>query len=455
MTGGTTSDGCRGELLAQERAGRLGAAGQMALGAHLSSCATCRLTRAVFADFDQLDVVDVRDGARIRKLAEMARGRRRGSVARPARTPRAAAGATGGAFARSPRRPPCWSVVARPAPPSGGGGVRRRLSRASARRRPRSAPPTTDRPGRRPHGRPRSTVAAVKRLPQTRRRSGGDDSRARAPPAGAWSRWPPMRASPRRPRPGAMAPLPRRRRCCARPETRGGRRSGARGRHLSPAPARLPRLARSGALQRGARPLLLEGVPRTRRWPSSTPTSALRKAARSSPRRSTAARARWRGSEIATKKAGPGSACWPTFRAAPTRPSGGDGWPSCGEGRRPAGPARRPRVGILAGLAPAAAQARMPAGGESSDVAADARAGVEVTVIGTAADLKWVQGLLGPGAIGWGRDALDARRQIDARRDSGRRPRRSGGRRPCAAGSISPTPGAPGSTSPPSWPSDT
>jgi TolA-binding protein len=82
------ADDCRSELVADERRGRLGDAGRLALDAHLATCASCRTAREVSADFDESDVVDVGDGARIRALSELARARGRRGGGNPVRARR-------------------------------------------------------------------------------------------------------------------------------------------------------------------------------------------------------------------------------------------------------------------------------------------------------------------------------------------------------------------------------
>jgi TolA-binding protein len=69
------ADDCRSELLVGARRGRLTDAGRIALDAHLATCASCRMSREVSADFDGAEAVDLHDGARIRALADRARGR--------------------------------------------------------------------------------------------------------------------------------------------------------------------------------------------------------------------------------------------------------------------------------------------------------------------------------------------------------------------------------------------
>jgi TolA-binding protein len=68
------ADDCRSELLVGARRGRLSDAGRIALEAHLATCASCRMSREVSADFDGAEAVDLQDGARIRALADRARG---------------------------------------------------------------------------------------------------------------------------------------------------------------------------------------------------------------------------------------------------------------------------------------------------------------------------------------------------------------------------------------------
>jgi tetratricopeptide (TPR) repeat protein len=67
------SEECRGELLAREQRGQLSDSGSLALQAHLERCESCRLARQVFADFESLNTVDRHDGARIERLALLAR----------------------------------------------------------------------------------------------------------------------------------------------------------------------------------------------------------------------------------------------------------------------------------------------------------------------------------------------------------------------------------------------
>lgn len=78
----TTHD-CRSELLIAARRGRLSEAGQLALDAHLTACASCRASYDVSADFDAADAIDLHDASRIRALADLARrrvGHREGSI---------------------------------------------------------------------------------------------------------------------------------------------------------------------------------------------------------------------------------------------------------------------------------------------------------------------------------------------------------------------------------------
>jgi TolA-binding protein len=64
---------CRGDLIARERRGTLSASDQIALGAHLDSCASCRLTRDIRADFEAQSAVELGDAARIARLSAAAR----------------------------------------------------------------------------------------------------------------------------------------------------------------------------------------------------------------------------------------------------------------------------------------------------------------------------------------------------------------------------------------------
>lgn len=68
------ADDCRSELLVGARRGRLSDAARIALDAHLATCASCRMSRQVSADFDGAEAVNLHDGARIRALADRARG---------------------------------------------------------------------------------------------------------------------------------------------------------------------------------------------------------------------------------------------------------------------------------------------------------------------------------------------------------------------------------------------
>lgn len=78
-----TAHDCRSELLIAARRGRLSEAGQLALDAHLTACASCRASFDVSADFDAAEAIDLHDATRIRALADLARhrvGRRDGSI---------------------------------------------------------------------------------------------------------------------------------------------------------------------------------------------------------------------------------------------------------------------------------------------------------------------------------------------------------------------------------------
>jgi TolA-binding protein len=70
-----TAHDCRSELLVAARRGGLSEAGQLALEAHLATCASCRSSHQVSTDFDAADAIDLHDGARIRALADLARRR--------------------------------------------------------------------------------------------------------------------------------------------------------------------------------------------------------------------------------------------------------------------------------------------------------------------------------------------------------------------------------------------
>ncbi|HTB60439.1 MAG TPA: tetratricopeptide repeat protein [Polyangia bacterium] len=94
-----TAHDCRSELLVEARRGRLSEPGRLALDAHLAACPSCRSSYEVSTDFDVADAVDLHDGARIRALADLARGRigrRGGSVFARARSVAAALIVLGG-----------------------------------------------------------------------------------------------------------------------------------------------------------------------------------------------------------------------------------------------------------------------------------------------------------------------------------------------------------------------
>jgi hypothetical protein len=59
--------------LARDQAGRLSHEQSVALRAHLASCASCRLARDVYADFEADAAVELDDGARLERLAAVAR----------------------------------------------------------------------------------------------------------------------------------------------------------------------------------------------------------------------------------------------------------------------------------------------------------------------------------------------------------------------------------------------
>jgi TolA-binding protein len=65
---------CRSELLVRAERGQLSHAERLALDAHLAACASCRLARDVFGAFSPLNTIEPQDGARIERLAAVARG---------------------------------------------------------------------------------------------------------------------------------------------------------------------------------------------------------------------------------------------------------------------------------------------------------------------------------------------------------------------------------------------
>jgi TolA-binding protein len=66
---------CTTDLPERQRRARFSSSERRALEAHFTICASCRTARQFTADFDELSTVDPADGARIERLAALARAR--------------------------------------------------------------------------------------------------------------------------------------------------------------------------------------------------------------------------------------------------------------------------------------------------------------------------------------------------------------------------------------------
>jgi TolA-binding protein len=74
---------CTTDLPARQQRARFSSSEQRALEAHYAVCSSCRTARQLLTDFAALDTVDPQDGARIERLAALARSRASGAPVLP------------------------------------------------------------------------------------------------------------------------------------------------------------------------------------------------------------------------------------------------------------------------------------------------------------------------------------------------------------------------------------